>query len=516
MKNSVGLCIALFCVFIIEAQSPSLKILNFQGDNGFQHESKNQAKQFITQLGVANDWVVVSTDDAGIFNARDLFKFHVVIFNNNCGNTGRILNKQRQLTFQNYIRRGGGFMGIHCAGAIFNEGGSYQLWYEKLVGTKLTNHSKVQKATILVENSGHYIAQHIVENWEVNDEWHAFSYNPRANVNVLLSVDESTYKGTPKMDGDHPVAWYHFYDGGRSFFTTLGHTESTYKDNRYIAMIKNAIVWAAGKKNRISNLPVQKDLLLDLDGNHGIEIDKMDKVISWKNRIVNNIGKFEHQDSGRTIKGSGMPRLVLNVPELNGNNVVVFHRQELVNHQEDAFDHLITGSGYTWFSVICVYQQVSNLPGVNSFFGNLRNNNKDGGKYEGLWAGLTDDNRVWTGSRNARTFGRWDENNPQLLAPEPLEEGKYYVVVGRMAAGTGEVTLELFVNENVPVAIDKFPVNTEANASKLVMGQERDAVEHPGKESFDGAIARFMIYDRSLTDEELASTMDYLKKKYGL
>ena len=66
-----------------------------------------------------------------------------------------------------------------------------------------------------------------------------------------------------------------------------------------------------------------------------------------------------------------------------------FRRQELVNHDEDAFDHLLTGSGYTWIAIMSVYKQVVQLKDVNSFFGNLKN----GGMYEGIWGNVTDDNR---------------------------------------------------------------------------------------------------------------------------
>ena len=56
-------------------------------------------------------------------------------------------------------------------------------------------------------------------------------------MHVLLSVDERTYDprgysvpgGSPPM-GDHPIAWCHRYDGGRSFYTALGHTGVYWKE----------------------------------------------------------------------------------------------------------------------------------------------------------------------------------------------------------------------------------------------------------------------------------------------
>jgi hypothetical protein len=115
---------------------------------------------------------------------------------------------------------------------------------------------------------------------------------------------------------------------------------------------------------------------------------------------------------------------------------------------------------------------VVQLKDVNSFFGNLKNS----GLYEGLWGNLTDDNRVWIGSRNGITFGRWDRNNPMVLAAKPLEESQYYVVAGRMGSGAGEVQIELFIDEPQAVASKAFPVNPKANSSKLAIGQERDAL----------------------------------------
>lgn len=258
---------------------------------------------------------------------------------------------------------------------------------------------------------------------------------------------------------------------------------------------------------------VTTDLILDLDADKGLQLEDGDRVARWTNQISTSAAKnFVKQDEGRQQRGSGRPTLKRSVAALDGHNTLVFRRQELVNHEEDAFDHLLTGSGYTWLAVLSVYQQKVQLKDVNSFFGNL----KSGGMFEGIWGNVTDDNRVWIGSRNGITFGRWDKNNPKVLAEEPLKENRYYVVAGRMGSGTGEVKIELFINTPQAVASQPFPVNPDANPSKLAVGQERDAINHPGKESFDGELARFLIYDRPLTDEELRQTIESLKGTYAI
>ena len=184
---------------------------------------------------------------------------------------------------------------------------------------------------------------------------------------------------------------------------------------------------------------------------------------------------------------------------------------------EDAFDHMLTGSGHTWFSVMSVTKQRKGKKDVNSFFGNLKN----GPKYEGFWGNLMDDNRVWMGSRNGKATGKkpklWDEKeNPLVATEKPIEQDRYYLVIGRMGAGQGVVDLELFINSATPVDRKQVPVNPDANPSKMAVGQERDAINHPGKESFDGSIARFLIYERPLSDGELNRTIKFLSNLYSI
>lgn len=244
--------------------------------------------------------------------------------------------------------------------------------------------------------------------------------------------------------------------------------------------------------------------ILDLDADHGVEVEGS-KVIAWRNRIAWRARDF------KPTREDGKPALRKDVPALKGHSVIVFEKQELVNDDEDAFDHLTTGTGYTWITVLAPHKQRPQLQDVNSFFGNLRN----GQNFEGFWAGFNDDNSVWIGSRNSTSFGRWDKNNPKVQGPK-LEENRFYIIAGRMSAGTGEAEIELFVNNAEALAKQPFPVNVVANASKMAIGQERDAREHPGRESFVGEIARMLMWERPLSNEELKVTIGALDHYYGI
>lgn len=254
----------------------------------------------------------------------------------------------------------------------------------------------------------------------------------------------------------------------------------------------------------------QEGLLLDLDAAKGLTLEDGDKVSAWENQAPDAKAKlFVKQDEGRKEKGSGRPTLRPAIPGLNGKPALVFRRQELVCMDEDTFDGLTNGKGHTWLAVIAVFPQQDGLKDVNSFFGNLRN----GAKYEGVWGCVNDDNTLWYGARNGLSFGRFDNNNPQLLG-HVLVTGKFHMIGGRMAAGTGTVKLELFANGMEPIATREIPVEPTANPSKMTIGQERDAIEHPGHESFDGEIARFLIWERPLSDEELEHAITTLKESY--
>jgi hypothetical protein len=243
-------------------------------------------------------------------------------------------------------------------------------------------------------------------------------------------------------------------------------------------------------------------LLVDLDASKGVTLDAQGRVTAWANQAGPDATRaFVGQPKGRAAPTSGLPSVVK-----EPRAALSFRQQELVCHDEAAFDGLIRGDGCTWVAVLKVYPQRVGLKDVNSFFGNLRN----GQKYEGLWGCLDDDNTVWWGARNGLTFGRFDVNNPKLVGPK-LEEGRFHVLAGRMGAGQTDVALEFFVNDLKACATARFPINPKADASKLAIGQERDAIQHPGKESFDGEVARFLLWNRPLTDAELKTVYEKLR-----
>jgi hypothetical protein len=124
-----------------------------------------------------------------------------------------------------------------------------------------------------------------------------------------------------------------------------------------------------------------QDLILDLNADLGVTTEEGDRVSVWQNQVTTFPARdFVKRDAGRKEAGSGRPTLRKAVQQLAGHNAIVFRQQELVCMDEDAFDALTQGRGFTWISLIAMHPQRVGLKDVNSFFGNLKN----GGFFEGI------------------------------------------------------------------------------------------------------------------------------------
>ena len=171
---------------------------------------------------------------------QPLEEYDAVVF---LSTTGDVLNAEQQAAFEAYIQGGGGFAGIHSASDT-----EYDWpWYGDLVGAYFENHPANQDATVKVSDDDHPSTAHLPERWERFDEWYNFQSNPRGDVHVLATLDETSYDpGAGEMGVDHPTAWCHPYDGGRSWYTGGGHTEESYDEPEFREHILGGIQWAAG------------------------------------------------------------------------------------------------------------------------------------------------------------------------------------------------------------------------------------------------------------------------------
>ncbi|MFE0690164.1 ThuA domain-containing protein [Streptomyces xiamenensis] len=201
---------------------------------GFRHDSIPEGVDALRALGAERGRTVVATEDPDTLAAA-LPGAAAAVF---LSTTGAVLTPPARDALRAHQEAGGGFLGVHSA-----SGTEYDWpWYGELVGARFDGHPALQPGVVQVEDHDHPATAHLPARWTFTDEWYHFTASPRGRVRVLASADESTYTGG-RMGTDHPLVWCHENTGGRSFYTSLGHTAEAYGDEAFRAHLRGALDW---------------------------------------------------------------------------------------------------------------------------------------------------------------------------------------------------------------------------------------------------------------------------------
>ncbi|HMQ90109.1 MAG TPA: ThuA domain-containing protein [Flavilitoribacter sp.] len=240
--KSQSLWLTLLVAVLLAActeQPREKKVLIFSRTMGFRHDSIEEGQLAIKKLGRENGFNVFSTEDPTLFKDDFLSTFSAVIFLNT---TGDALDNVQQAAFERFIQAGGGYVGVHSAADT-----EYDWpWYGKLVGAYFQSHPRIQEAQMDVVDDTHLSTKKLgAKRLTRTDEWYNYkSFNP--DVHLLIKLDESSYEGG-NMNGEHPIAWYHDFDGGRAFYTGWGHTKESYSEELFLKHLLGGINYAIGK-----------------------------------------------------------------------------------------------------------------------------------------------------------------------------------------------------------------------------------------------------------------------------
>lgn len=228
----------------VQPAHTGFSVLVFSKTLLYRHASITNGIAAIKKLGAENNFRMEATEDSAQFTTTNLAQYKVIVF---LSTSGDVLNEGQQRAFQGWLRGGGGFVGVHAAvaGKVATEG--EWPWYAKLFCTEFHNHPAIAQATIHVEDQRNPSTAHLPKLWLRTDEWYNFETTPRGKVRVLASLDETTYKGGT-MGNDHPVAWCQKFEGGRIWYTALGHTEASYSEPLFVQHLLGGIQLVAGRQ----------------------------------------------------------------------------------------------------------------------------------------------------------------------------------------------------------------------------------------------------------------------------
>ncbi len=224
------------------------RVLVYQKNGkGFVHDNLAASAAAIRELGAQNGFGVEVSTNAAVFTDQNLKQYRALIFANS--NNEAFDNDQQRAAFQRYIRGGGGFVGIHSST------GSERDWtyFQEVQGAKFLRHAPLQKFTINVLDTNHPATAHVGNSWAWADECYFFT-NVKPDIRVLLTVDTKTLKDPKlesapgqKLHGVFPLAWCHEFDGGRQFYTSLGHKIEYYSDPPFRQHLLGGFRWAMGE-----------------------------------------------------------------------------------------------------------------------------------------------------------------------------------------------------------------------------------------------------------------------------
>lgn len=230
---TLGLILSI--AFVAPAQQ--FRALVFSKTAGFRHQSIPEAVAALKKLGKTQGFSVYATEDAGAFTDENLEKYDVVIL---ASTTGTIFNEEQKAAFQKFVQSGKGVVGIHSAADTEYE----WPWYNKMMGAYFLTHPAQQTLRLEVVDQTHPSTWHLPKNWLWYDELYEYKdINP--DIKVLIKADESTYKPAKGNGDNHPMAWYHEFDGGRVFYTAFGHVESAWEDPDFLKHMAGGIWYVA-------------------------------------------------------------------------------------------------------------------------------------------------------------------------------------------------------------------------------------------------------------------------------
>jgi len=229
-----------------------VKVLVYtKNGQGFVHDNIPNSIVAIKELGAKYGFHVDATEDPSVFTDENLKQYNALIFSN----TNNVVfdTDAQRVALMRYIQAGGGFVGIHSASGTERD----WKWFKQLLGAKFYWHDKNQPFTVNILDHSHPSVAHLKNRWQRSrgDEFY-YLKEMAVNLHVIAVNDATTLEGQNprRLDtfGDvFPSVWCHEFDGGRSWYTSLGHNKEYYFDEDFRAHILGGIQWVVEKGKKL-------------------------------------------------------------------------------------------------------------------------------------------------------------------------------------------------------------------------------------------------------------------------
>lgn len=239
----------LCAVLLGAAAPPPPMVLIFSHTTGFRHASIEPAIVAITKAARARGYAVTASEDPALFDdAAKLREFNAIVLLSTTTKpkdpASEWLVGARRDALKAFVRGGGGIVGIH--GATDSHYGWD--WYGRMIGARFAGHPPgTPKGALTKAELDHPSIRDLPASFELVDEWYWFDdLDPRLRPLLMLDPASIGEKGA----NPRPLAWAHAFEGGRVFYTALGHTAEAWSDPRVVGHVMGGLDWAIGRGAR--------------------------------------------------------------------------------------------------------------------------------------------------------------------------------------------------------------------------------------------------------------------------
>jgi len=248
------------CVALSPIVTDSLRVhrIDELGENSpsspfFDHtEARAEATKVFAVLAEKQGWNFTQSSNSNIFTPEGLKDIDVIIFDNN---TGLLFNESEKKAFENWVRNGGGVVGIHGAthahkGVNEDNEAEWPFWYGMWgvlhkTGPKKGPQGKRGYADLITMEEDKRQTRRIPTKWDLQKvEWYFWNYNKNYENTEVLATSE-VKENQPDLPAYYPVSWRHEYQGGKIWYTNMGHYAENFHQKEFIEHILNGIDWVA-------------------------------------------------------------------------------------------------------------------------------------------------------------------------------------------------------------------------------------------------------------------------------
>lgn len=222
------------------------RILLFSHSTGYRHASIGTGVAAIQGLGAREKMTIVPSADPAVFTPERLRDFDAIVFLSTSTDPKKPESEwfqgARRDALQGFVRRGGGVVGIHAA----SDSHYHWPWYGKMIGGHFAKHPPgTPEGVLTVVDRKHQATKGVAPTMKRADEWYYFDdYNPEAKI--LVTLDPASIG--EKDVNPNPISWAHEFEGGRVFYTAMGHTPETFTDTNFLKHLTGGLRWVMKKK----------------------------------------------------------------------------------------------------------------------------------------------------------------------------------------------------------------------------------------------------------------------------